>query len=55
MRELLESVAKECKVDVDLLQKIIDYEQTILHLEKRRGAKERLREIIEDHLDGAAS
>jgi hypothetical protein len=55
MRELLESVAKECNVNVDLLQEIINYEETILHLEKRRGAKERLREIIENHLEGAAS
>jgi hypothetical protein len=48
MRELLEEVAKECGVDVALLEKLIEYEQSVLHLEKRRGAKERLRELLEE-------
>lgn len=49
MRDLLEAVAKECGVDVELLEELIAQEQKILHLEKRRGAKERLRQIIEEH------
>lgn len=44
---ILEEVAKEFQVDTRLLHSLIEYEQTKVHLVKRRGAKNEIREIIE--------
>lgn len=44
---LLEQVAKEFNVDTQLLHSLIQYEQSRVHLLRRRGAKNELRQIIE--------
>lgn len=45
---LLEEVAKKHDVEANLLRKLIDFERTKVHLEKRRGVKEQIRKIIEE-------
>ena len=50
MDDLLDKIAREQDVDPNLVRALISYEQTKVHLEKRRGAVEALRRMIEDHL-----
>lgn len=49
-RQLLEEVADEYDVDASLLQKLIDYEQGRVHLQRRRGAKAEIQQIIEQNI-----
>jgi hypothetical protein len=49
-RRLLEEVAAEYDVDATLLQELIDYEQTRVHLQRRRGAKADIQQIIEQKI-----
>lgn len=49
-RRLLEEVAAEYDVDATLLQELIDYEQGRVHLQRRRGAKAHLQQIIEQKI-----
>ena len=44
---LLTDVAEKHDVDPDLLKQLIGYEQGRVHLQKRRGAKDEIRRIIE--------
>lgn len=48
---ILEAVAKEFQVDTNLLDSLIDYEQSKVHLVKRRGAKNDLRHLIEQWIE----
>jgi hypothetical protein len=49
--ELLHDVAQKHEVDAELLRELIAFEAPKVHLEKRRGAKEGLRKIIEARID----
>ena len=49
--ELIEKVAQEHGVEPDLLHRLIELEREKVHLEKRRGIKEKIRQIIEEALD----
>ncbi|RMG75356.1 MAG: hypothetical protein D6711_06855 [Chloroflexi bacterium] len=52
---ILEEVAKEFQVDTRLLHSLIEYEQSKVHLLKRRGAKNDLRQIIERWIEEQTS
>ncbi len=49
--ELLSEVSAEYNVDPGLLRQLVDLENTKVHLERRRGAKNQIRQMIENHLD----
>jgi hypothetical protein len=51
MDDLIEEVARKQGVDRELLKRLIEYERTKVHLSKRRGAKDELRQQIEKHLE----
>ena len=48
---LIQETAEKYEVDVSLLKKLIAFEKTKVHLEKRPGAKEKIRKIIEDSIE----
>jgi BioD-like phosphotransacetylase family protein len=50
--ELLESIADKHQVDVTLIRQLIAFEESKVHLERRRGAKDQIRKQIEDWLEG---
>jgi hypothetical protein len=45
---LLQEIAEKHEVDADLLEQLIVFERTKVHLEKRRGAKKQIRKMIEE-------
>ena len=45
---LIKEVAENYGVDADLIKTLLAYEQTRVHLDKRRGAKDQLRTLIEE-------
>ena len=45
---IVKEVADKHGVDAGLIETLLAYEQKRVHLEKRRGAKEQLRSIIEE-------
>ena len=49
-KELIENAAQEQGVEPELLRQLIGYEAGKVHLQKRRGAKRAIREIIEESL-----
>ena len=49
-RSLLAQVAKRHDTDSSLLQKLIEYEQGRVHLQRRRGAKADIQRMIEEHI-----
>jgi len=49
--QILEEVAIEFEIDNNLLHALIEYEQDKVHLLKRRGAKNDLRQIIEKWIE----
>ena len=51
MDDLIEEVAARHGVDRKLIDRLIDYERTRVHLSKRRGAKDELRQLIEKHME----
>jgi hypothetical protein len=51
MDELIRQLSERHKVDADLISQLLQYEQTKIHMERRRGAKDELRRIIEKHLE----
>ena len=51
MDKVIDEVAVENNVSVDLLRRLIDYEQGRVHLERRRGAMEDLKRLIEENMD----
>lgn len=53
--QILQEVAKEFEIDIHLLHHLIEYEQSKVHLMKRRGAKNDIRQIIEHWIEGQTS
>jgi hypothetical protein len=51
MDDLIGEVARRHGVDRKLIERLIDYEKTKVHLSKRRGAKGELRQMIEKHIE----
>jgi len=47
---LLRDIAEEHQVSATLLQELINYEQGRVHLQRRRGAKSDIQQIIEQHI-----
>lgn len=45
--DLLRKISNEHQVDVRLIEELIDFEKTKVHLERRRGAKDHIRRTIE--------
>lgn len=50
---LLTEIADDHGVEPDLLNEMIDYEKGRVHLERRPGAKDDLRDMIEQRLTDA--
>ena len=48
--DLLQQIADEHGVDMELLRRLIGYEAARSHLERRPGAREAIRRMIEDWL-----
>lgn len=53
--ELLNSIAEKHQVDVVLIRRLIEFEKEKVHLERRRGAKDNIRRMIEDWLEDTES
>jgi hypothetical protein len=51
MDELIQECAERHGVDPQLISRLIDYEKTMVHMERRRGAEDDLRRIIETHIE----
>ena len=51
MDDLIRKCAEQRAVDSELIRRLIEYEKTKIHLERRRGAKDDLRRIIETHIE----
>jgi hypothetical protein len=51
--KLLQEASEKNQVDLPLLQKLIDFEATKVHMRRRRGAKDSIRKMIEDWLEEA--
>lgn len=49
--DLIQEVATKHQVDAKLIEQLVDYEQTRVHLERRRGAKDQLRALIEQSIE----
>ena len=49
-KEFVERAAQQHGVEPELLLRLIEYEATKVHLQKRRGAKAAVRELIEQSL-----
>ena len=49
--DLIQEVATKHRVDAKLIEQLVDYEQTRVHLERRRGAKDQLRALIEQSIE----
>lgn len=54
-QQILEEVAMEFDVDLNLLSEMINYERDKVHLKKRRGAKDELRKMIEQWIEKQSS
>ena len=51
MDELVNEIAGKYNVVPELIERLVAYEQTKVHLERRRGAKDELRRVIEQHIE----
>lgn len=51
MDKLVSQIAEKHKVTPELIERLVAYEQTKVHLERRRGAKDELRRVIEQHIE----
>ena len=51
MDELIKEIALKHNIDPALIQRLVEYEQTKVHLQKRRGARDDLRLLIEQHIE----
>jgi len=51
MDDLIRRAAENHGADPELIQQLVEYEQTRVHLERRRGAKDDLRRLIEQHIE----
>lgn len=50
MDELIEEMAEKHGTDADLLREMLEWERSKVHLERRRGKIQNLREILENHV-----
>jgi len=48
MDKLISETAKKHGVDLELISKLLEYEQQRVHLERRRGARLDIRRVIEE-------
>lgn len=55
MDEMVQEGAEKYGVSPSLIQQLIEYEQTRVHLQKRRGSRDDLRQIIEQYLEEQSS
>ena len=51
MDELVCETAEKHNVEPALIRLLVEYEQTKVHLQRRRGAKGELRRLIEQHIE----
>ena len=51
MDKLVDEIAEGHNVAPELIERLVVYEQTKVHLERRRGAKDELRRVIEQHIE----
>lgn len=51
MDNIIYEVAQKHGADPELVRQLLQYEQSKVHLERRRGAKDDLRRIIEQHIE----
>jgi len=49
--QLLQEVSEKHQIDLALLQDLIAFETTKMHSQRRRGAKDKIRKLIEDWLE----
>ncbi len=52
MDELVKELAAKHEVAPELIEQLVAYERTKVHLKRRRGAKDELRLLIEKHIEG---
>jgi len=50
-QQLMQEVGEKHQIDLALLQDLIAFETTKMHSEYRRGAKKKIRKLIEDWLE----
>ena len=51
MDDLINETARKHNVDPDLIRGLLAVEQSKVHLRKRRGAKDELRQLVEKHIE----
>lgn len=51
MDDRIRKIADKHEVDPDLIQALVEYEKTKVHLERRRGAKDEIRRLIEKSIE----
>lgn len=51
MDELIKEIAVKHNIDPALILRLVEYEQTRVHLQRRRGARDDLRRLIEQHIE----
>lgn len=54
-QRLLGQIAEKNEVDIELIEKLLNYEQTKVHLERRRGAKSDIQHMIEQWIENQGS
>lgn len=53
--QLLQKIGNLHQVDVGLIEELIDFEKTKVHMERRRGAKDHIRRTIETWVEETGS
>jgi hypothetical protein len=53
--QILQEIADEFEIDTTLLHDLIEYEHSKVHLTKRRGARNDIRQIIEQWIESQPS
>jgi len=51
MNKIIDEVAQKHGADPGLIRQLLEYEETKVHLQRRRGAKDELRRRIEQHIN----
>ena len=49
--QLLQEIGEKHQIDLALLQDLVEFETTKVHLQRRQGAKNKIRKMIEDWLE----
>ena len=49
MDDLIERIAEKHETSAELLSRLLEYEKSKVHLNKRRGAKDEIRRMITKH------